>query len=308
MTTAELPPAPPLAQEDPLLAFRSALDSDDPAANRLVVELARQYREGIAEMDMGANEEKPADQKHLAYWRYCVNPKCPNEGHRTRTGWIVTGPARKSPFGDIQAEEFKKVYHAESLEEKYGAYKLNHYEVNGLRHSGTYDPSHPQGVLETLCGLPGGILEIPLLQFLTLRMHHTPMLLSMRPDAKAWIDKRLAANPALNEYGEVECDLGCAGRSFLTQADYESHQEAVHREHKASVAAAREMGKEISASMSTLSEALAKGQPVDGSNAPLMEAIASILKNQNDILAVIAQQNAPASAPVATAKRPGPKE
>jgi len=297
MTTAELPP--PMVDDDPVVRFsREALVGGDPVAKRFAEDFAKNYSQDIAEMDAVGVEEEMITQKHLAYWRYCVNPRCPILGHRSRTNWIVVGPARKGPFADIMADQFKKVYHAEPLEDQYGAYKINHYEENGLRPTGSFDPNHPDGVFETLIKLPGGILEFPLQQFLTLRMHHTPRLLSGRQDAQEWIATRRAADSNLNIYGEIPCDLGCADRSFLSNSEYESHQEGVHKEHKASVAAARETGKAIVGSMDKLADMITNVAATNTGNDALIGLIAQMIDNQNKILTQFAAlQQAPTQRP-----------
>jgi len=285
MTTAELPR--PMVEDDPIVQFKSALAAGDPTAKKLADEFARGYSNDIREMDAAGEEEEMITQKHLSYWRYCVNPRCPQLGHRSRTNWIYPGPARKGPFADIQADQFKKVYHAESLEDPYGAYKINHYEENGLRSTGSFDPNHPEGVYETLLRLPGGILEFPLEQFLTYRWHHNPRLLSGRPDAQAWIAEQRENDASRDAYGEIPCELGCADRAFLTQAEYNNHQEGAHKEHKASVAAARETGKAISQSMDKLAAAFEAnaGKGEGGNNDAVLTMMMQLIQNQNEILA-----------------------
>lgn len=235
---------PPLVTEDPVAMFGSDADPGDVNAVRLA-SVMRSHSEAYRESLIGnaPPEEVVADvrQKHNAYWRYCTVARCPQEGHRLRHNWVMVGPSRKSFGGDQQCDIYRKAYHAESLEEEYGAYEqvnLDWHEGKGLR-SGEFDPLHPDGVLETLL-LAGGVHEIPIRQFLTLRMHQNPIHLAARPDVRAYLED----NPG------VWCDAGCASRWFLDKNDYDVHLESVHKDIKASVAAARETGRAITEALS----------------------------------------------------------
>lgn len=208
----------------------------------------------------------------LQYWRKCTKKGCPKHtsrkaGRNLEEGWIVVGPDMAAP-----------IEHARWINSKHMT-PLPQYGSMPYGDSGAANPyTRFKQLLER-----GGLSEFPVSQLQAYAWDKIPEVLAARPEIAT---------------ARISCEMGCAGREFLTEEDYKNHITAWHGEAKGTMAIGKELGKVLQQMPTSSPDPVAIGAAVSAAIAQMMPALMASMQGGS----------APGEAPAAKGKaKPDPE-